>query len=169
MKYENTKRKLRKNWEDSQVHENQTLEEETRVEIIKNDFIEYPYNNAKTIHSYSTEWEEIEANTDLGSNTFLKQWQITINRININLLPFIEFKVLYQKPDNITFEALYKGAFKKIAHIFRVIDLEEENLSENIKKVILVVHAGLVQDVDFPENVIQIKLLINIFNPEFYI
>lgn len=166
MKQENTKHKIKKIWENSQQIKEKVKIENIKLKKINDNFLITNLSFANKVYNFSTEWETLEAIQITGYfHEFLKEWTIVFEKLPIQLIPFINYTVLFKHPSNISFEEKLEGAHKELNHIFQIEDLSK-NYNENIKKVSLIVCCQLTPDRTFgvfnPQNTIETKLSVTL-------
>lgn len=184
MKYENTRYKLKKIWTDSITNKYQiTAQEDTNALILEKEAKGFEFLGFKKETDFSTEWEQmtlpsLDSDTDAWYTDYRVQWNIEFEAFPVKLIPFIKYNVVYKflGEEELINDGLVL-AYPRVPCIFRVEDLETDSdyVKENIKKVTMIVGYlirpypwATLQSVGKSYD-IQAKLLIKIYNPEFYI
>ena len=157
MNYENTHNKIN----DIYIRENKNtnniiLEQNNNDNIKKLVKVNVTYRFNK-FWEYDTDWVNLVADTD--ESSLIKEWNITINKIPNDLIPFIRFNGVYK-----TVHTTINDDFK-ISNIFRVV---QENINgTEFSKVELIIGMYLTYTgVIVPQ--VQGKILLSMFNPGVY-
>jgi len=160
MRYRNTKRKLRKIWLGTNDNFQRIESEWVKDRIIEKAIQDGRFHLFKRMNGIQTEFEQITI--DEGAVFGYKTWEVQIRYIPRRFLPFIKFAVILDKHFNPNLTQR-----KQVNHIVRI---DEEDIGgEDIVRVTFLIGMNFIFLINDPLPQIDTKLIMYIYNPEFYV
>ena len=158
MKYNQTKYKLRTIWNKNEINKNNIEIKYNKYKKIKNIYINKYIYSIKKFYIFNTDWQYIQ-NFEVNSYYYI-QWNIEFSKFLIKFVPYIKSAILIKYPEDISPDVVNIPDYSKINEIVKVENLD----SKEYQRIVYIVGYSLQLNIN-----IQVKLLVQITNPEFYI
>ncbi len=182
MKYDNTKSKLRKTWNQSNINKYEITNQQETSKRIKQTNENFHRLTSNNIVDLSTDWDSMippsgnDTISAWGRSKYRIQWNIDLNEMPIKLIPFIKYQVVYKINGEEGYIAYGLSTYNpQVPVLFRLEDIFNSSgeIIESFKKVTMMVgyiYQSYTQH-DNPETIfdVQAKLIIKLYNPELII